>query len=819
MAYITYYTANFDDTSNKRINISIDRKDGDPLTVAENYELTEFSINHEADGDGLYSSIIKRSVSITLFLPVGSSVDWQTFFDQQHDEWRIIVTDEAQHIFSGYMLPDAGAIPFEDKPYEMTIKAVDGLGLLKDVPLTKIDGTNFKGKFTLIEYIAACLSKTQLELPIKIYCDIYEDSMSDRGSGIENDMFAQAKLDHRTHQKDAVEFVSCYEALEKILGEHLRLYQDYDFETDQQVWEIYRIPQYQYTPAPIIYYTLYDFDGTNPVGYEDPENYAEVGSLNLIYKVNEVTRSGKFAVKKTRHHFKYNVWPELPLNNKFERGTLDLPRSGVDYRSYSIDDWNYGTYLHDSTSTNLLPAVTATSAEAFRKSTYDIYGIEKNREIILEEPTSGGYGLLVSDGIPVNQGDKIKISFDRKLSYPKSGNGVSRIAFIFLKPSNGSAKMYIQSQNTVSNGKDFDAWVFASFGTAYFKYYDTYESFQEYISIEINPPVVPLDGDLYIGLMTTGVAGSLTYFKSFNVEYIPMVAGGYIPVKGDYWETSQTANYIDATDKEMFISDSLPKAIKGNLLRADGTTATTPTWYRYGLTEQLHYKQLANQGRYNTEYRRFFKFQGTFVSTKYAPQNDPTKLQPLSFRKTYKFVDLTQEPECVLVAPLTIDYKTGEVTAIFEEVRRGSATPIPESLADLMFRVVAAINSTPDDATGWDSAGNAPAGGTIGYPPLAAIWPSVPNTIIITMNDADNMSATAGVGGAGNSPSITEIYNQDVGTFRLVQYTFGTDIAIGNTFAFTIYGHDVVVTVQATPNGSNDGRQTGDSSIFNYLFE
>jgi hypothetical protein len=171
------------------------------------------------------------------------------------------------------------------------------------------------------------------------------------------------------------------------------------------------------------------------------------------------------------------------------------------------------------------------------------------------------------------------------------------------------------------------------------------------------------------------------------------------------------------------------------------------------------------------------------------------------------------------VAPLTIDYKTGEVTAIFEEVRRGSATPIPESLADLMFRVVAAINSTPDDATGWDSAGNAPAGGTIGYPPLAAIWPSVPNTIIITMNDADNMSATAGVGGAGNSPSITEIYNQDVGTFRLVQYTFGTDIAIGNTFAFTIYGHDVVVTVQATPNGSNDGRQTGDSSIFNYLFE
>lgn len=819
MAYVTYYNILFDAHLNERTNILIQRKDGDPGFVVQDIKAREFKMNCEADGDGLYSSIIRKNIELQVNLLPTDSVDWNTFFDQVHDEWRVVATNDTQGIFQGFMQPDEGIVPFEDKPYDLTIRATDCIALLKNVPLKKIDGTDFKGKFTLIQYISACLFYTGQLLKIKIYCDLFESSMNDRGTDPKWDMFAQAKLDHRTFKKDAVEFVSCFEALEIIFKEHFRIFQDYDKVTDQLVWCIYRIPQYQYTPAPIVYYTIYDYDGTNPVGYEDPENYATVGKLELQYKTNQVDRSGKFAVKKTRHSFMYKVWPEIPINNKFEHGTLIAPLSGPLYTAYTIDDWNYGTFLEDSGHANALPGVTATAQRAYRKSTYDIYGIEKEREIILEEPTSGGYGLLISSPTPVNAGDKIKISFDRKLSYAKTTNGVSRIAMIFIKPDDGSAKRYIETQNTVSNGKEFHTWKFASFGQSIFKYYDTSESFQEYVSFSITPPIVPINGQLYIGFITTGRAGSLTYFKNIHLEYQPAIAGGYLPVKGDYWERSQNLNFVDVTDNEVSISDSIPRAVKGSLCRIDGFISTTPTWYRYGLVENRHYKELLNIGRYNSEYRRFMKFAGTFTGTKFSPNNDPTSLQPISFRKTYRFVDVTELPECVLVCPLSIDYKTGWVTANFEEVRRPSLTVIPETLTDFINRVIVEINSTPADGTGWNSASGAPAPGTIAYPPIAAIYPLQPRSMSISINELGNMTANVSIGGGGNSPSITDTYNNDVGTYRAIVFQFGTDIAVGNVFQFSAYGHNVNVTVQATINASNDGRQMGDSSNFNYLFE
>lgn len=815
MAYITYYIVKYSNHLNETVLIHINRKDGNPSFPVEYLTATEFKENVEAEGDGLYSAICRSNIELEVNLTDTDTVTWETFFDQQHDEWQVLAWNDTMAIFSGYMLPDEGIVPFEDKPYDLTIRAADGLGLLKNVSLKKPDETEFKGKFSLIEYIAACLYWTGLQLPIKIVCDIFEDSMLDRGSGTENDMFAQAKLDHRTYKKDAVEFVDCFTALEIIFSEHFRIFQDYDKVTDQQVWHIDRIPQYQYTPAPIVYYTIYDYDGTNPVGYEDPENYVEVGKIHMIYKTNQVDKSGKFAIKKTRSTFKYIVWPELPLNNKFERGALIPLLSGPNYTSFTIDDWSYGAYRNQPTINSNLPAVPVTTAKAYRKSTFNLFGIEILREVIMDGvPATGSpasFGILMSDAIPVNAGDLIKISFEYKASYSATGPGT--VAMLFVKTAAG-IKHFVEGTIGVETAPLH--WKI-DFGNTFVRnMWSTGTNINTYSTINIEFPSIPVDGDFYIAIMAPGNTGTIFYMKSFNVEYTPMVAGGYIPVKGDYWETSQVLNFIDVTDNDVTISDSLPRAIKGCILRPDGVTATTPSWYRYGLSEARHYKELLNIGRYNTEYRRFYKFQGTFTSTKFAPQNDPSNSQPLSFRKTYKFMDRAGQPECVLVAPLSIDYKTGHITATFEEVRRESETPISETISDFILRVIAAINSTTEAE--WDSAAGAPASGTIAFPPIAVLSVN-PRTINISINETDNMTASASDGGAGNSPSVADIYNNDVGSYRLIQFQFGTDIAVGNIFTFSAYGHDVNVTVLAVGSASSDGRQSGDSSIFNYLFE
>jgi hypothetical protein len=809
MAYVTYYTINFHQHLNYELFVEIQRKDG-IATTPEVLTATELKINSEADGDGLYSSIIRRNLELVINLTDDDTVTWETFFDQVHDEWKIVITCDDQNIFTGFMLPDEGTVPFEDKPYDLTIRATDCISLLKNVPLKKADGTNFKGKFTLIEYVSACLYWTGLSLPIKIYCDLFHSTMDDRGAGIENDMFAQAKLDHRTFMKDAIEFVSCFEALEIIFKEHFRIFQDYDKETDQQVWEIDRIPQYQFIPANINYYTLYDSDGTNPVGYEDPENFALVGKDNLIYKTNVVTRSGKFAVKKTRHEFKYIQWPEIPLNSKFERGTLIPALSGPDYTAWTIDDWSYGI-SSGATSFPVFPYnLTATSASrAYTKRIFNVYGVELSRELIMTM-NSGNNTWLRSEALPINKGDKFTLSFNQRYTTNFASSSSSAVF-------GQAAIVYVVSGTTVyrlanNNGERVPEWTTGAGGFIVVDYIGDSTKFS---SVSIEAPPLPIDGDLYISLSHASaglVSGTEVIRTAFEFNYSPYISNGYIPVKGDYWERSQTANYIDQVTEDVKMSDSVPKMIKGCLWRVSGVinVPTSPTWYRYGQSESRHYKELINIGRFNTEYRRFFKFNGIFTSAKYSPENDVQMGQPLSFRKTYKFVDVTEEPQCVLVPPLTIDYKTGWITANFEEVRRESATPIVETLDAFMIRVVAAINSTPADGTGWNSVGGAPGGSPAAYPPIAYLWPSVPNTIAVAINDANTMTATG---------DLTEIYNADIGPYRFIQYTFGSTIAIGDIYTFTAYGHTVTVTVQATANGSNDGRQMGDSSTFNYLFE
>lgn len=554
------------------------------------------------------------------------------------------------------------------------------------------------------------------------------------------------------------------------------------------------------------YYTIYDYDGTNPVGYEDPENYGVVGKNNLIYKTNEVLRSGKFAIKTVDTEYKYTMYPELPLNNKFERGTFMGTAGNI--ATYTIDDWEYGIVSGTAPFT-LTPT---TNSHAYTRRNYNIYGIELSRELIIEKD-GNNITWLRSEGMLVNEGDKFNLSFNQKFTTNfASGTQVfARAAQIYVTD---GTNYYHLGNNYQDRHLEWDN----SVGS--FIVVDYFGATTDFSSVSIDPPPIPINGTLYIVFPVSGsglATGTAAIRTGIEFTYSPYVANGYIQVKGDKITRSQVANFIDKLTTEVFMSDTNVKVAKGCLFRENGITATVPTWYRYGNTEALHFKELINLGQFNLGYRRFFKFQGTFTSTKYSPQNDQTNTQPLSFRKTYKFVDLPEQPECVLVAPLNIDYKTGWITAIFEEVRRASLVPVPESMTELLHRIVTAINST----TNWG--GGAPAGGTIGYPPQAALVTSasVPRSINVHMDAGNDLSVTYTIGAAANSPSITITYNQIIvaGISRLVQFQLGPDIAIGNTFIISAYGHDVAVTVQATANASFDGRQVGDSSSFNYLFE
>lgn len=807
MAYETQYRIAFTNELNQEIIILLQEKDGTVPVSVQEYAATSITLTKQSEDQDKFSTITYSELSMTFDMRATDINYWDDFVNAEGDTWKVIATLDTKYIFHGFVIPDEGAVPFQDRPYDATIKATDQLAFLKQRPLVDFNGINFEGEYTTISYIGCALFRTGLDLEIRVYDNFFHTSMNTRAADLKWDFVSQTMLEARTFQKDPITFVSCWEALEIICKRGFKIF----YQEGQ--WFIVRLGMFQFNPSPK-YYTVYSSNLLSKVGFEDQNNYTLVGKHDIIYCINEdQIKTVKFANKSVKTLFNYNVWPEIPKNNKFERGALIPLYSGPGYASYEIDDWTFGGFTGGA-DTSALPSLNATTKRAYRKSFYNAFNIEIDRNIILEQTIGDNNSVLLSEGIPVIAGDKIKISFDRKLSY--SGVGTSQIGLMWLQADNGN-RYFITNQNTSQMTPFY--WV-RNTASRVTKSYTTGENFNEWTSFDITPPEIPFNGSFYIGLVTTGVTNSTASFKNFSVEYLPFVAGGYIQVKADYWIRSQNKNYPDISDEEVFISDNEHKVFKGSILKLSDGKPTTQSWYRDGVTEIRHYKELINIAEYNMLYRRFWQIEGSFNGLTYSPENNTIEFFPLSLHCVYKFTDITPEERYFMLnTPVEQDLITGHFRGTFIELNMvpPGAAEIVESLETFIFRVIAAINSTSDAE--WDEFGGAPAPGTVAYPPSAYLWTGIPNTIAVAINDADNMTKSVSDGGAGNSPSVTEIYNADIGPYRFIQYTFGTDIAIGNVFTFSAYGHDVVITVEgSTVLASADGNQLGDSSSFNYIF-
>ncbi len=637
------------------------------LSSPVNYECVSCQINTTGDSDDVFDNIVSREMVLSLFIPHDDiSIDWSTLIASNQDDWKIIVTNDGQFVFHGFVVPDESPTDFQDKPYSLTIRATDGLKLLKQIPLSKPDGTEFSGKSTFIAYLAAILLKTNLALEIRVYCNIYNNAMFTRDSNINLDMMAQCQFDYRTFMTSATDFTDCYDALDILFKDGFKL-----FYWNGQ-WVIFRLEEYQYLASPR-YYTIYDSTGANPAGAIDPEDYGQIGKAQLIYPVNvNQTIGSRFADKSVKHSYKYRVWDEIPRNNKFERGVLDTSVGDATNRFYTLLDWTYGLMPSPSG----LPGMAGTTHKAWRKSIYNAFGIETSRELQLQTGSDGLKGLQ-SESVPVNAGDKIGISFQIKLTNDiHPGNYPAVVVYIIT----ASTKYFLNEDGSWRNtGGITDITVS----------YSTDSS--QYNSINVDSDPIPADGDLYISFQSNTLAGSDVFFKDFNFTYTPYVAGGYIPVTGDYWQRTQVNNFPDNIDEEIRISDTNKGVFKGAFWSGPGlgTLRTlTPQWYRFGLVENRHYKELINIGAFNLKYRRFWKIEGDFKGTKYAPQNNSIDLKPIGFHRVFRFEDIAgYTKDFMLVTPWRMDMASGIFTGTFIEVKQNNSDGIqdPPAVFNYLF--------------------------------------------------------------------------------------------------------------------------------------
>lgn len=799
MAYNPQYQAVFSNDPEMVVKILLAKKDG-PVVETTEFIISECEFNDSSEDN----TILARELTFTIFADDNTGITWETFLAGSYDEWMVTVTVDDQPYFSGFLTPEEGNAAFLPKPYDIKLRGTNGVKLLKDVALTDLSGVKFHGKFTGIEFIAACLQKTLLDLPFRAYGSIYNDDMDNRADNPTAHYLHQIKFDHRTFMKDATTFMSCYDVLIAILGRSSRLFYW------NGIWVIFYMPEHQYKPLGL-WYTNYQADGTISGGGQETEDVSAVGSAELIYPQEENQLiSTSFAIKFAKTNFNYNAWPEIPLNSKFERGTKigsGTDADGNPYTDYSIDDWT--ATMADITATPPNFNFDLVEGDLFVRRTYNLYGIELRREIFFETPTTASPGgayvkWLIAEILPVNQGDKIKFSAALKFDNDFSGSGdtFAIIGRVYLIPDVGT-DYYAMTNNAGGQETSFGKWEKESGTPPDFISVDipADSDSTKYKSITIESDSIPVKGTLYIALQhgNDGTnAGGNKWFTGFEFEYLPFVVNGYIQVKGDYWQHSQNANQIDKDEGEIQISDTVVRVLQGCMFNADGVTATNPTWYRYGLAESRHFKELVNIGRYNLGYRRFWRIEGSFTGLQYSTIANPLIQNPLSYHKNYRFTDLTDPRDFILVPPLRMDVCTGVISAVFEEVYNPAL--LTNHGAD-MYRVIQGL-----------IAAVAGVGAT-----LQRVPPDERLMKLVSLAGETVTDITVGAGGAGNFPSLTLNTQFTEGANNIAYLTIGEDIAIGNSFYFKVGSQDVFYTVVNIIEQS-DGTQTGDSREFNYIF-
>ncbi len=139
----------------------------------------------------------------------------ENIYTADEREYRLDLFDVAtgNREFSGFIMPDNSEEPFKSPPYEVTIRATDGLGALKTItyPMPVGSSTDIRQRFIYV--LAFALSQTNLNLDIVTMVNIYSAGML---NGLSDDPLNQASVNPLRMTSSNGDIYTCYDALDAL---------------------------------------------------------------------------------------------------------------------------------------------------------------------------------------------------------------------------------------------------------------------------------------------------------------------------------------------------------------------------------------------------------------------------------------------------------------------------------------------------------------------------------------------------------------------------------------------------------------------------
>lgn len=193
MSYGLKYRLSFDSVSDTPYEINILEAGYDG--PVENRNLGSAPVLKMDDGEAV------RGTSLELSIETCFDGDLREFYTTDRKKFRVEVCRSGVLFWSGHILPELYSEPYISVPFDVSVTASDGLGLLKNIPF------GLSGKRSVFDVIKYCCEQTGLVLNYVFASKLLATGMSGVAS-----VYTQAFVDC-----NAFDDADCYEALEKVL--------------------------------------------------------------------------------------------------------------------------------------------------------------------------------------------------------------------------------------------------------------------------------------------------------------------------------------------------------------------------------------------------------------------------------------------------------------------------------------------------------------------------------------------------------------------------------------------------------------------------
>lgn len=664
--------------------------------------------------------ILGMEALINIFVDENTDIDITDFIAEQDNQIRVTVyreRDYTTNVFQGFVVVEDNFQPFLDPPFAISLRALDGLGLLKGVDLTDTNDLLFAGNFSVIAWIVQILYKTGQTLNLRVFFNFWEASFSTTINPLEQTYldsitFSQGDAFNATPTDPTVDIAAqdaddCYTALEKIV----RCFRCRLFQEDGR-WNLVNIAEY-YNPAGMSYteYSIGDpvagIVPFSPVTTGQLFGFAQAGKNEIVHPVTDDQAIYlKIATKWVKLTYTYNQSQNKVCNQDFSEGdrnatydevisssildTSITPVVNLQTHGYDIYCWTHrnGSINGGTGVSNAFPDGNPDS-DAFIRSVLDQLGYEKERYAVIKNSPSGKPAYIKTMSFLIDASDALVINLTTRSRNSHTTGLLIPFAWVYLTGDDGShwalngieGPSVTDPEGNKATWQAVDSNFLNGFGNSPdVGWRDTNQAPNIWFTVasgQYKPAITPVSGRIQIFLINW--LPDETWHKDLQVQVTPFLQGSYTQLQGDY-NYSSSNNAIKQTEADdVEISDSPKRYFKGALLKANGDLLT-PVWKPLGGQTGYRFTQIMEMIMYTALYRMVQKIEGTFRGVIYQDNQDATVTRPNGYLNSWNFSDAPEPTKKFMLTSFKKDFGTAQWRGVWVETLRdqndtGLATP------------------------------------------------------------------------------------------------------------------------------------------------